>query len=289
MLRTRLLVGTLLAAGAGLILCWDRPPHFPGWLCLSLLAGLLATRELLALFPASAQPRPGFTLAGVLILLATNWWPWQAHLLLPFTLTTPWLAVFAVFLALAWLAVAVETLNYDGAGQSTSRLTQTMFTLIYLGLFPAGLIRLRWWPESLALTALALTIFVPKCGDIGAYFTGRLIGRHPLAPRLSPKKTWEGCVGGLITSMLTAVLLSETAPIFPGGWREALAFGFLIGLAAVVGDLAESLLKRDALVKDASASVPGFGGLLDVIDSVILAAPVAYLWFSWHQLSAPHS
>jgi phosphatidate cytidylyltransferase len=289
MLRTRLVVGTLLAIGAALILWQDRPPNYPGWLGLLLTTATLAARELLALFPPQSRPRGQFTIPAVLILHGSHWIPWQDYFPGTSTQASTWLALFVIFLTLAWLAVGIETVAYDGGGQSTSRLTATLFVLIYLGLFPAGLIQLRWWPDSLAGTALALTIFVPKAGDIGAYFTGRLIGRHPLAPRLSPKKTWEGFVGGLLASILAAVLLAETAAIFPGGRLEAAAFGFLIGLASVVGDLAESLLKRDALVKDASTTVPGFGGLLDVIDSIILAAPLAYLWLSgcpglWYSL-----
>jgi phosphatidate cytidylyltransferase len=124
---------------------------------------------------------------------------------------------------------------------------------------------------------------VPKCNDVAAFFTGTFIGRTKMTPLLSPKKTWEGFTGGMIGGTLVAVIVSLAAPIFRGGVPEAIAFGLVMGFAGVLGDLAESLIKRDCQTKDASTDIPGFGGLLDVIDSVLFAAPVAYLWFavSW--------
>jgi phosphatidate cytidylyltransferase len=128
---------------------------------------------------------------------------------------------------------------------------------------------------------------VPKGNDIAAFFTGTFVGRHKMTPLLSPKKTWEGFIGGMIGSVLVAIGLSfavpkGAAPIFPGGVPEAAAFGVVIGLAGVLGDLAESLIKRDCHTKDASKSIPGFGGLLDVVDSVLFAAPIAFVWFTWN-------
>jgi phosphatidate cytidylyltransferase len=97
---------------------------------------------------------------------------------------------------------------------------------------------------------------------------------------LSPKKTWEGFTGGMIGGSLIAVGIGQVWPVF-SGLAEAVAFGVVVGLAGVFGDLAESLVKRECQTKDASKSIPGFGGLLDVVDSVLFAAPVAFLWFSW--------
>src|SRR5262249_42312432 len=125
---------------------------------------------------------------------------------------------------------------------------------------------------------LALTIFVPKAGDIGAFFTGTFLGKHKMTPTLSPKKTWEGFAGGLVASVLAAVGLGQILPVFRHGMLGAAAVGVVV--AGVLGDLAESLIKRDCQTKDAAKSIPGFGGLLDVIDSVLFAAPVAYVWFS---------
>jgi phosphatidate cytidylyltransferase len=99
-----------------------------------------------------------------------------------------------------------------------------------------------------------------------------------MTPVLSPKKTWEGLAGGLVLSALIAVAVNRlVAPVLRGDGEAAL-FGLAVGVAGVLGDLAESLIKRDCLKKDASAVVPGFGGVLDVVDSVLFAAPVAYWW-----------
>src|SRR5205807_2466319 len=156
----------------------------------------------------------------------------------------------------------------------------------YLGLLPSFLAQLRWpagvgderFSEAGTLS-LALAVFVPKCADVGAYFAGRLFGRHAMAPVLSPKKTWEGAAGGLAASVAAAIGMDRigSAPVLANLWAEA-GFGVTVGLAGMLGDLAESLLKRDCRQKDASHVVPGFGGVLDVVDSVVFAAPVAYCW-----------
>jgi len=132
--------------------------------------------------------------------------------------------------------------------------------------------------DERATAALILAIFVPKCGDIGAYFTGRLLGRHPMAPTLSPKKTWEGAVGGVAAAVLATIGMEYFVPVVRGGWASAASLGATLGIVGILGDLAESLIKRDARQKDASQVVPGFGGVLDVVDSILFAAPVAYWW-----------
>lgn len=275
MLRTRLLVGTGLAVVAGGVLVADSGPYFPGLCVIVLLLGLLAARELRRLIAPAVRPRAGIVLVGVPLLLAASWFP---HLAVPALAGDH--AILGLLVSLVLLTIIAELFTYRGDVHSTPRMANTIFALIYVGVLPSFLLRMRWFPEDVALTAMAATIFVPKCGDIGAYFTGRFLGRHPFAPTLSPKKTWEGFCGGLLTSVVTAVGLGYTAPLFPHGVLEAVGFGVFVGIAGVLGDLAESLIKRDAQVKDAAASIPGFGGLLDVIDSVLFAAPVAYFWLT---------
>jgi phosphatidate cytidylyltransferase len=129
--------------------------------------------------------------------------------------------------------------------------------------------------------ALALAAFVPKCCDIGAYSMGRLFGRHKMTPILSPKKTWEGAAGGLAAAVLVTMAMDRFGPaLLHRNPALEIAFGLTVGLAGMLGDLAESLLKRDCARKDASSAVPGFGGVLDVVDAVIFAAPVAYTWLA---------
>src|SRR5262249_3000017 len=166
------------------------------------------------------------------------------------------------------------------------RISLAVWITAYLGLLPCFLVQLRWLGALEAngrrgTAALALAIFVPKCCDIGAYFTGRWLGRHPLAPVLSPKKTWEGAIGGLAAAVLAAIGINSAGPVIPGGVLSTVGFGLALGSAGILGDLAESLIKRDCRRKDASQVVPGFGGVLDVIDSIVFAAPVAYCWLRW--------
>jgi phosphatidate cytidylyltransferase len=98
-----------------------------------------------------------------------------------------------------------------------------------------------------------------------------------MTPLLSPKKTWEGAAGGLLASIAAAIAINRLGPALNYGLME-IAFGISVGLAALLGDLAESLIKRDSGQKDASQVVPGFGGILDIVDSVIFSAPVSYWW-----------
>jgi len=129
---------------------------------------------------------------------------------------------------------------------------------------------------------LVMVLLVVKATDIGAFFGGRAIGRHKLIPWLSPGKTWEGLICGVLFSALVGALLARYIglPDFRLTWWKGLIFGAVLGGIGQAGDLLESLMKRDAEVKDSGALVPGFGGILDIIDSPLLAAPFAYLMFS---------
>ncbi|MCS7063233.1 MAG: phosphatidate cytidylyltransferase [Methylacidiphilales bacterium] len=130
---------------------------------------------------------------------------------------------------------------------------------------------------------LLYLLIVTKFTDMGAYLTGMLIGRHKMIPHISPKKTWEGFVGGLVFAITVSVAL---AYLFPNGLKlfhsyHAYALGLLLALASVVGDLAESVVKRDAHIKDSGKSIPGIGGALDLIDSLLFTAPVLYFYLKF--------
>jgi len=129
---------------------------------------------------------------------------------------------------------------------------------------------------------LVSLVAVAKAGDIAAYLGGSLLGRRRLAPALSPGKTWEGAVASLVGSSAAAWFVLEWmagAATAAGPWGGWLVFGICVGLAAMAGDLAESLLKRECGVKDSGRSLGGMGGVLDLIDSLLFAAPVA--WLLW--------
>jgi phosphatidate cytidylyltransferase len=125
-------------------------------------------------------------------------------------------------------------------------------------------------------------VIVVKCTDIGAYFVGTFLGRHKLFPRISPAKTWEGLMGGIAFAILMSCLFSVWTGGQIGrlafGMKHAVALGGILAVAGVVGDMFESLLKRAAGAKDSGTTIPGFGGLLDVIDSLLFGAPVLYIY-----------
>jgi phosphatidate cytidylyltransferase len=192
-----------------------------------------------------------------------------------------WQTLCHLFAAVVLAAFCVEMAKYRESGGALVRIVLAVWIVAYLGMLPSFLAQLRWLSTeadpSRGVTAIALAIFVPKACDIGAYLTGRLLGRTPMTPALSPKKTWEGLAGGLTLAVLVAVALNYFFPILSNAALAA-GFGFTVAGAGVLGDLAESLIKRDCRRKDASQVVPGFGGVLDVVDSILFAAPVAY-WF----------
>lgn len=136
----------------------------------------------------------------------------------------------------------------------------------------------RWW--------LAYLIVTTKITDVGAYFVGRIWGKHRLAPVLSPKKTIEGAVAGFCCATLASLLFYWLGKRFSQGmfdlaFSDALWLGMLIGVMGQVGDLAESLLKRDASVKDSNV-IPGLGGVLDMLDSLLFTSPIVYLFLRTH-------
>jgi phosphatidate cytidylyltransferase len=123
-------------------------------------------------------------------------------------------------------------------------------------------------------------IAITKFSDMGAYLTGSLIGRHPLVPHISPKKTWEGFFGALAFAMLASLGLFQLMPghLSVLNQTHAVILGLLLGFAAVIGDLAESIIKRSAGVKDSGSMLPGIGGALDLIDSLLFTAPLLFFY-----------
>lgn len=202
----------------------------------------------------------------------------------------------AICLAIA-LAFVAEIVGYRAGGGPLARAAAGSLSAVCLGLpfaFMLGLRLLRvesGWdgprsdPALGTLLPLVSFVAVVKAGDIAAYLVGSLFGRTRLAPILSPGKTWEGALAGLVGSVTVAWLALEvfgptpltSQPSRPwGGWP---VYGLLLGLAGIVGDLCESLVKRERGVKDSGRWLGGLGGVLDLVDSLLLAAPVA--WMLW--------
>ncbi len=164
----------------------------------------------------------------------------------------------------------------------------TLLGLLYVPFlfnFVALLAFLPGHPEQNRFLLIYL-LAVTKFSDVGAYVVGSLIGRHKMIPRISPGKTWEGFAGAMLTSLVISVTMTQLM----GQKLQALSFassiglGLLLPLISVVGDLAESVVKRDASIKDSGHTIPGIGGALDLIDSILFTAPVLYFYL---QFTAP--
>jgi phosphatidate cytidylyltransferase len=282
MIGTRILVGSLLACAAVGILIGDGylAPWYPCLFICLMVAGVLTARELVRIFPDSYRPSRGLLTTGVLVCLAGNWYP-TIRRELGYEHGSVWPFLVFTFVAVVIAAFLLEMYRYREPGGVVPRLGATVLGVAYLGLLPCFFVQLRFIESQYTGLLLAVTILVPKCNDVAAFFTGTFVGRTKMTPLLSPKKTWEGFAGGMIGGTVVAFIVSLCAPIFRYGVAEAIAFGLVMGLAGVLGDLAESLIKRDCQTKDASKDIPGFGGLLDVIDSVLFAAPIAFVWFTY--------
>jgi phosphatidate cytidylyltransferase len=281
MLKTRLWMGTFLIALVICVLLFDPSPCYPFLLLLVIFLAVGGSVELYQLIGAAHGLPLWLSSGSVLLMLLANW---PAHLWPGFFGNDSWRLVCAALTTVVLVSFLVEMTVFSSPshaaeppptlGRVTIRLSLLVWITVYLGLLPSFLIQLRWF----SVAALALGIFIPKCGDMGAYFTGRLLGRRSLAPVLSPKKTWEGLLGGLLLSAAAAVAINRPLSVVRGGDWMAAAFGLVVGGAGALGDLAESMIKRDCRCKDASQMMPGFGGVLDVIDSILFAAPIAYGW-----------
>jgi phosphatidate cytidylyltransferase len=144
--------------------------------------------------------------------------------------------------------------------------------------FLAGFAVLLTTPDDGHWRVIAFIATV-ACSDIGGYAAGVLFGKHPMAPSVSPKKSWEGMGGSLLACSVGGVCFLVF--LLDGQWWQGVVFGLCLAVAATLGDLAESMIKRDLGIKDMGSLLPGHGGLMDRLDSLLVAAPVAYLLLGW--------
>jgi phosphatidate cytidylyltransferase len=180
------------------------------------------------------------------------------------------------------VAGVVQAIKFGNPGTLVN-LAATCFSTIYLGVGCWFLVSIRLLGRSNdtvfgQVGYLLLFLACVKSADIGAYFTGRFIGRHKWVPSISPGKTWEGFFGGVVLATIVASLFAAFSAIIPRG--AALWFGPVVAVTGQLGDLLESMLKRDAGSKDSARLIPEFGGILDLLDSVVVAAPFAWLILS---------
>jgi len=177
-------------------------------------------------------------------------------------------------LVFTFLAVFLFQYLTNGLNNVITNCGATSFSILYLGLLSYFAVAIR---VEFGLWHLFTYIFVVKCTDIGAYTVGSICGKHKFSPKISPGKTWEGMGGGLVFALIVAIGFSVRFGIM--NWMMAIIFGICLAFIGQLGDLMESMMKRDAQQKDSAKKIPGFGGILDVIDSPLAAAPFAYLFF----------
>lgn len=249
---------------------WSESPYF--FVGLTTIAILLAMSEFYGLASAiGSKPNSILGYAGGIAVIAS------------FVLERPWIAV-AALIALTIAILIAAVFRPDDLKQSLGSVASTVFGVIYVAMLAGCLTAVRMIPDAprsgtphIAAKLLTMFFAMVMMTDTGAYYTGRTIGRHKLAPKVSPGKTIEGAVGGFLTAVLTAylfkVILFVEIPV-----THALALGAVIGAIGQVGDLAESMLKRAAGVKDSGTLLPGHGGMLDRVDSILFCAPVLYYY-----------
>ena len=183
-----------------------------------------------------------------------------------------------------------EMYRFDKHDESivvSGRLSKTIMIFAYVGLLLSFLSALRYYGDNLlGMLAFVSVPAVVKLSDAAAYFTGKLIGRTRITPNLSPTKTLEGYGGGVIGGLVGSwTVFYVVAPYLFGletgfSWVAVTLFGLAVTVAGILGDLAESLLKRESRTKDSSSWLPGLGGVLDIIDSVLVAAPVGFAFWA---------
>ena len=161
----------------------------------------------------------------------------------------------------------------DGGPGVVRDWTASVFVAVYAP-FLAGFAAMMTAPEN-GGARIASFIATTVCSDVGGYVAGVLKGKHPMAPSVSPKKTWEGFAGSLVACMICGVALVSS--VMEIAWWQGVLFGLAVAVAATIGDLGESLIKRDVGIKDMGHLLPGHGGIMDRLDSLLVVAPVAWL------------
>ena len=296
MLGTRLATGLTLVVVLLAILIFDErlAPWFPLWFVTSLVVMVLCALELSALLEATtARPSGNTVLGGTIALVLANWAPHVVRQMSidPGRIVPPTYDPAATIDVMAWplwtfvailmAAFLSQSLQFRKPGQTMATIAGTVLAVAYVGLLGSFMIQMRWFDGPYhGLIPLASLVAVAKGSDIGAYTMGRIAGRNKLWPRLSPNKTIEGAIGGLVFGVIGSLAVTAIsrfalhAPCLD--WMATIGFGLVVAPAAQLGDLMESMIKRDCHRKDASAAVPGFGGVLDVLDSLLFAGPVAF-------------
>lgn len=290
-MKTRVIAGVVVAGVLFAAALSGHPlVHYPLFFLFALLAGFEAFRLI------TKSGMPTYTWLGMAAGAG-----WLLYLLFP------WFGMEGtVWLLGAFLLAVLLRQIFAGPEQAALRISGTVFGVLYVfvlfgfafllfnGGFPSKGMRLLEFVRGEAIVhnwhLVLFTIFLTKASDAGAYFCGNFFGKHKMAPKLSPGKTWEGTVGGLLIAVAAAFLYANVFLKTPYQFHAYPFTPLQVGISAVVigvlgvfGDLAESLLKRSAGEKDSGQLAPGIGGALDMIDSTLFTFPAMFgLFLLWH-------
>jgi phosphatidate cytidylyltransferase len=240
------------------------------------ITGLAAQREFYRSQQAAGRTvfmKTGL-LAGALLYAATYFSVVSPHGRLPETFSGE--AILVLLVVLGALTRRVFDAKIEGAAVAMALTLFGFFYVPYLLNYANKI--LFSVPDGAGIPLLAYAVAISKFTDVGAYVAGTLFGRHKLSPVISPKKTWEGLAGGILAALTTSVGLVQLFPQALGSLAgmHAWVLGLLLAGVSVIGDLGESVVKRDVQVKDSGKFLPGIGGALDLVDSLLFSLPVFY-------------
>ncbi|MBE9605072.1 phosphatidate cytidylyltransferase [Acetobacteraceae bacterium H6797] len=266
-LRKRFLSAAILAPLAVTCIWFGAEP----WTAMMAVAVALLSWEWVRLSGQRTRTAPGVAVPAVVLLACALAVAEQPRLGL-------------IILLLGFVATYIWARLPDVVVGPPVRALRLAFGILYIGFAGLALIVLRHDSEA-GRSNVVFLFCVVWASDIGAYLAGRLFGGPKLWPAVSPNKTWSGAIGGVVSVILVGMLVSEL--LVPGSLPRAAAIAVLLGIATQIGDLLESAMKRRFNVKDSSRLIPGHGGLLDRLDGLMIAAPVAALIAMWRGVGVP--
>lgn len=261
---TKRLITSLWALPLVVVAIWFDQP-LPWFAILAAFCGLIATYEFYQMVAAAkVPPLTYFGLIGTLVFILSPL----------FELSRPLILSLVVVLSLILL------LAHRQKEQAFASWAWTMAGILYLGWLLSYLVALRGLEDGRNWVLFAF--FVTFATDTSAFFIGRALGRHRLAPKISPAKTWEGAIAGVIGAVIISQLFVLATPlVLPLTWWQAILLGLVVSVFCQLGDLVESLFKRNMEAKEAGRMFPGHGGSLDRLDSIIFAGIVVYYYVIW--------
>lgn len=276
MLKYRIITGGSFLVAVGLLYTFA-----PTWTLALVILALTSMGVLETVHLMNAGGYPALKWTSLLLSLVWMGTTWAATGNDPF-----WVSIRTFMPGFAAWAIFLGCLFRSDQGQTLSKLTGTFLTVAYIPALMHFLLEILYLGSGDAdgRSLLLYGILVVKSTDMGAYFVGSAIGKRKLIPTISPGKTIEGVIGGvgvaMIVSSLLLFLYQYELAEFSLNWAEGLLLGFILAVFGVLGDLVESMLKRAARIKDSGQWLKGLGGILDVLDSLVFALPVLYIYLS---------